>query len=300
LSAYKSMVVNLAMGAEPERLLGYRASLDFFQTLAARFAMGRGFSLEQEQAGGDRVVVLSYGLWQRDFGGWPNALGEAIDLDGRAYRVIGVLSPNFEWPMAAELWVPLVLNSSEKHDRQNRSFYVVGRLRPTVSLTTAQEEMNLLSRDLARQYPLSNENRAVELVRLPGQFNDTVIRAFLFVLMTAVGFVLLLACSNLTNLILADTMARQREIAVRSVLGASRARVILQALAENAMLSSRPAPLYPRLVANAAKLARCQLRHSSRSRYRIVLRPRPRAAEFPLELEGCSERRRMGRHRFTI
>jgi len=243
LEAYKAWTVNLTSSGDPERLLGFRTSPNFFQTLGARFALGRGFLPLEGEPGQDREAVLSYGLWQRDFGGQRDIIGQSINLDGGNYRVVGVVAPNYEWPPAADIWAPLVLTDAERQDRAGLSIYAVGRIKPTLSLAQAQSEMDIITTELARQNPQTNAGQSVNLVRLPGQFGDSITNAFLLLLMGAVTFVLLIACLNVANLLLADATRRQREVAVRTVLGASRRQIVMQSLTESTLLSSFGAAL---------------------------------------------------------
>jgi putative ABC transport system permease protein len=236
LVAYRLMAVNLTGEGEPERILASRVSPQFFEALGAKFAVGRAFSAKEEKEGNDRVLVLSHSLWQRDFGGRLDITRTTVDLDGRSCTVVGVLAPGFEWPTASEIWTPLALKD-EREQRQIHSLYVMGRIKPDSSLPQARADMQVVTDKLARQYPLTNANESVALVRLPGQYSDDIMNAFLFVLMGAVAFVLLISGSNVANLLLADAISRQREMAVRTVLGASRRHIVVQGLIESTLLA---------------------------------------------------------------
>ena len=206
------------------------------RVLEVKAALGRTFLLEEHQPGRDQVVVLSHGLWKRLFSSDPQVIGRAIELGGRSYTVVGVLHPDLDWPIGNDVWSPLALTDKETQERQERSLAVLGRIRPDISLSEAQAEMEVLGRRWAQQFPASNEGWGVKLARLPGE-DQEVTRSFLLVLMGAAAFVLLVACANVASLQLARAIPRQKEIALRTVLGASQWRLMRQVLTESALLS---------------------------------------------------------------
>jgi putative ABC transport system permease protein len=240
LAGFRDEAYNLTGGAAPERLRGLSVSANFFSTLGIAPLHGRVFAAEEDRPGGPRVAVISEGLWARRFGADPTILGRSIELDTERHVVIGIMPASFQFPSEVELWTPLgaLAGKASWRNRGNHpGIYGIARLKGGVGMRQAQTEMDTIAARLAREYPDSNTGNGITAMTLRERMVREV-RPALLLLLGAVAFVLLIACANLANLLLARSAARARELAVRAALGASRARIIRQLLGESLMLSA--------------------------------------------------------------
>jgi putative ABC transport system permease protein len=236
LGAYRRRDVNLTGEGNPESIQGCSATPEFFYALGSNAATGRTFRENEGEPGRSSVAIISHGFWQRRLGGRADAVGTKLSLNGAAFTVVGVMPASFNYPLETEIWTPLAFTPAERHDRESRSLALVGRLNPAVSSQQARSEAHAIARQLAVEHPEVNENREIQVFPIRVVTNEVTDR-FVMILQVTAGFVLLLASANVANLLLVRLAARQREMAIRTAMGATRGRIVRLLLVEAVLIA---------------------------------------------------------------
>ncbi len=236
MAAMHGDLMNLTGDGRPEELEVKIVTTNFFPLLGVKPLVGRTFLPEEERPGASHVVLISRGLWVRRYGANTQIVGKSILLSGEKYTVAGVLPPGFDFPDPVDVWIPMALSAEQWHQRSNHYLEVVARLRHGVTVERARADMAGIAKQLEREYPDTNTRVGTVVIPLHDQFVGNLRLGFI-VLLAAVGGVLLIACANIANLLLARATGRQREMAMRIALGARRSRLVRQVLTESVLLA---------------------------------------------------------------
>jgi putative ABC transport system permease protein len=238
LAAFRVEEWNLTGTSRPERVAGLQVSAAFFPTLGVQPLRGRVFTADEDKIGGERVVVLSEGLWRRRFGADPAVLNRPVSLNGESYTVVGILPTALQFPRRVELWTPVGHKAAWTEQRGwHPGMYVIGRLKPGIEVPAARSDLENVAARLAKDYPSSNAGNSVTVMALQERLAGPSVRTALAMLLGAVVLVLMICCTNMTNLLLARAAQRRKEISVRLALGAGRWRLLRQLLLESLLLA---------------------------------------------------------------
>lgn len=237
IAVWKYNDVNLTGKDEPEKLVGGFVSANFFDTVGVQPAIGRAFLPEEEQSGRDQEVILSHGLWQRRFGSDPAIIGKTMLLDGKKYNIVGLASRDFAFPVGVEVWLPLALRPEEQTLRSARTLFPLLRVKPGISVRDVRAEMATIEGRVAKQFPETEAGWTVKVLPVGVFVSGEQTNQYCQLLIGAVIFVMLIACANVANLLLARAATRNKEIAVRQALGAGRVRIVYQLLTESVLLA---------------------------------------------------------------
>jgi putative ABC transport system permease protein len=241
LAASENATFNLTGNGDPQRVAAAKITANLIPTLKIEPVLGRSFLPDEEKPGANRVVLLSHSLWQRQFGSDPALLNRTIQLNGESYTVVGVMPAGFQFPALRELWGPLVLDPAKepwRADRTNRNLAVFGRLKPTITVAQANADLAVVAQRLQEQYPKSNTGWNIRLRTFYDWIVPAEVRRVMLALFVAVELLLLVACANVANLLLARSTTRQQEIAIRAAVGARPMHLIRQLLTESLLLAS--------------------------------------------------------------
>ena len=243
MGAYVWDALNLTGDREPEKVQGFRVSASFFDMLGVRPKLGRTFLADEELAGKDQEIILSYGLWERRYASDPNIIGKQVKVYGKAFTIVGVMGKGFDYPKPAEAWIPLSFDVKSRAARDSRYVWVLARLKPGASVAQASAEMHTITARQSEAFPDSYKGWSLRVMPIGEFAAGDLTRQFTFLLFGAVGFVLLIACADVANVQFAKVTGRHKELAVRTAMGASRSRIIRQLLTESVLLALAGAAL---------------------------------------------------------
>jgi len=243
VGAYAWHEVSLTGEGNSQKIQGFHITANFFQMLGVQPLLGREFTPDEEVPGKDQEIILGYALWNQRYAADPSIVGKNIKVDGKSYTVAGVMGKGFDFPMPAEAWLPLSIETKDRERRDQRWLWVLGRMKPGVTFNQASAEMQAIKQREAEAYPDTDKGWELHAMPLPRFMTGTLTLQYTLLLMGAVAFVLLIACADVANVQFARITSRQNELAVRAALGGTRWRVIRQLLTESVMLAATGAVL---------------------------------------------------------
>jgi putative ABC transport system permease protein len=237
ITAYAWDEINLTGNPAPQKVQSFRVSANFFETVGVHPQLGRMFLPEEEEAGKDQEIILGHALWEQRYASDPQIVGKNIKVDGKSFTIVGVMAKGFDFPKPAEAWIPLSFDVKERLRRDSRWLFVLGRLKPGVPFAQGAAEMQSIAQRQAQAYPDTSKGFRLYPRPLQEFVTGDLTRQYTFLLLGAVGFVLMIACADVANVQFARVTGRQKELAVRTAMGASRTRIIRQLLTESILLS---------------------------------------------------------------
>jgi putative ABC transport system permease protein len=237
LAAYTWDGVNFTGDGTPQKIQDFQITANFFSTLGVQPHLGRDFLPEEGEPGKNQELILSYGLWERRYAADPKILGKVVKVDGKPFTIVGVMGKGFDFPMSAEAWLPMAFDAKQRVERDSRPLWVIGHLKNGVSFEQANAEMLTIAQHQAAAYPDAYKDWQLRVMPLGEFATGDLTRQYTLLLLGAVGFVLLIACADVANVQFARVSGRQKELAVRAAMGASRRRIVRQLLIESVMLS---------------------------------------------------------------
>jgi putative ABC transport system permease protein len=237
LSAYAWDGVNFTGDGPAQKIQDFQIATNFFSTLGVQPSLGRDFLAEEGEPGKNHELILSYGLWERRYGSDAKILGKSVKVDGKPFTIVGVMPKGYDYPLSAEAWVPMAFDAKQREQRDSRFLWVVGHLKPEVSIEQARAEMATITKQQADAFPDVYKGWQLSVMNLGEFASGELTRQYTLLLLGAVAFVLLIACADVANVQFARVSGRQKELAVRAVMGATRTRIVRQLLIESVLLS---------------------------------------------------------------